>query len=485
MPDLHELSALQLADLVRSRQVSPGEVTEHFLRRAEALDATIGAFVTRTPERAIAQAKALESLLESSPAEPGPALAGVPCPVKDLDQVAGVRWTLGSAAFADQVATVDDGVVTRLAAAGTVMTGKTNTPELGLPCYTEPDVAPVARSPWDLTRSAGGSSGGAAAVVAAGIAPVALGSDGGGSIRIPASACGIVGLKTSRGRIAPGPHGVDVSGLAGHGALARTVTDAAALLDVLCTPTDSDVQEAGVLARQPTTFVQATTRAAAEGVRPLRVGLLLEPVIVPDADIAVPCRDAAVQTAALLADLGHHVTEAPVPFEPEDWASFRDLWGVLAASAPVPAEAEKRLRPLTRWLRAAGAEVSATRYVAALAAAQLVSRQAARRWAGLDVVLSPTLAQLPAPVGSLRDDADPAADFAAQMRFTPWTSVWNLLGRPSISLPLGWVERVAGAGDLPVGVMLGGPVGGEALLLGLSATLEEARPWSHRRPPVW
>jgi amidase len=475
--NLVSATALNLGDAVRARQVSPVEVAQASLALAETLDERYGMFVTRTPERALEQARAVEArVLGADDPAHLPPLIGVPCPVKDLNPVAGVRLTFGSAAFTEQVAEVDDGVVTLLARAGTLMTGKTNTPELGLPCYTEPDVAPPARTPWDQTRSAGGSSGGAAAVVAAGVAPIAQGSDGGGSIRIPASVCGLVGLKPTRGRVSPGPHGVDVAGFAVTGPLARTVADAAALLDVMSPSWPGDVT---ALPGPATTFIDAARRDPPR----LRVGVLTDPVIAADAPVHPACRKAAEDTARVLADLGHHVEPVGVPFPAERWGAFSVLWAALAASAPVPPEREALLRPLTRWLREQGRSVSAVDYVSAIAGTQQLAREVARAWSDYDVVLSPTLADLPARVGALRDDDDPAADFSAQTRFTPWTSVWNLIGRPAISLPLGWHDDRGTT--LPVGVMLGAPFGADELLLSLSGELEQAMSWFHRYEPMW
>jgi amidase len=466
-------TALELADALRRGEVSAVEVTEQSLDRAERLDARLGLFVTRTPDRALAQARAADTALVRArrAGTPTPPLLGVPCPVKDLTRVAGVPCSLGSAAFAGFVPDVDDGVVTLLREAGTVLLGTTTTPELGLPCYTEPAVAPPARTPWDERRGAGGSSGGAAATVAAGVSPLAHGSDGGGSIRIPASCCGVVGLKPTRGRVSPGPHGVDLGGLAVHGCLARSVADAAALLDVLARPWPGD---ATVLPAPGTTFLDASRRDPGR----LRVGLLLDPVIAADVTVHPACREAAVATAALLADLGHDVVEVGPPFPAQRWEAFAAVWAALAAAAPVPPDREHLLRPLTAWLRERGRAASAVEYLAATAAIQEVSRQVALAWAHVDLVLSPTLADLPAPVGSLRDDDDPASDFAAQTRFTPWTSVWNLTGRPAVSLPLHWHEQDGLL--LPVGVMLGAGFGSEEILLALAAELEQARPWRHR-----
>jgi amidase len=176
-----------------------------------------------------------------------------------------------------------------------------------------------------------------------------------------------------------------------------------------------------------------------------------------------------------------------VPFPAEDWGAFAALWSVGALSAPVPEDAELLLTPLTRWLRATGREQSGLVFAQAVAGMQRLTQQVAAAWDAFDAVLTPTLAQLPAPVGSMRDDADPAGDFAAQTRFTPWTSIANLTGRPSVSLPLGWAEGAAtgdAGGDLPVGVMLTGRLGDDALLLALSAQLEAADPWTSRVPTV-
>jgi amidase len=268
-----------------------------------------------------------------------------------------------------------------------------------------------------------------------------------------------------------GPYGVDVTGLPCHGPLARTVADAAALLDVLavCWPGDPSR-----LPPPRTTFLHATRRDPGR----LRVGLLLDPVITADAPVHPACLDAAREAAALLADLGHEVVEIPVPFPAERWDAFAAVWAALAAAAPVPPERESDLRPLTRWLRDRGRSATATQYVRAFAAMQAVTREVGVAWADLDLVLSPTLADLPAAVGALRDDDDPAGDFAAQTRFTPWTSVFNLTGRPAISLPLHWT--VHDGVLLPVGVMLGAALGDEEMLLAVAADLEEARPWRHR-----
>jgi amidase len=234
---LHDLSALEQAAAVRAREVSPTELVRHYLARIAAHDAALGAFITVTPERALAAAARAEAALGRDDLSP---LHGVPTAIKDLNNTAGVRTTFGSPVMADFVPTVDDAVVTKLAEAGTISLGKTNTPEFGFPCYTDNDVVGPARCPWDVTRHAGGSSGGAAVAVAAGLVPFAQGSDGGGSIRIPAGINGLFGLKPTRGRISNAPYGGEVTGLGTNGPLTRTVRDAAAMLDAMAGPVLGD-----------------------------------------------------------------------------------------------------------------------------------------------------------------------------------------------------------------------------------------------------
>lgn len=486
-----DLTARDLAAAIRRGDVSPTEAVAAAVERAERLGPQVGAFVTLTPDLAFAQARAAERRIHirdrrapgsRHAADDGAApFLGVPVAIKDLALVAGVPTRFGTAALPANTPDVDDGVVTRLREAGGAVVAKTTTPEFGLPCYTEPDIGPPARTPWDLARSAGGSSGGSAAAVAAGIVPAALGSDGGGSLRIPASACGLVALKPSRGRVSWGPFGVDGAGLATNGMLTRDVRDTAAFLDVLAGSWPGDQF---LLPGPRTSFLAACERRPSR----LRIGVLTTPIIAEGARVHPVCVDAVERVAGVLAEGGHAVEPAPVPFPAERWDAFRALWSVLALSIPVPPESEDRLVPLTRWLREAGRRVTGVEYADAVVGVQRLAREVAAAWAAFDVILTPTLAQPPAPVGSQRNDADPAADFAAQTRFTPWTSVWNLTGAPAISLPLGWAEPGQaddGAPLLPIGVHLGGRLGEEESLLSVAAQLEAALPWRHRRPPVW
>ena len=466
MAELHDLTAVAQGALVRRREVSPLELVDHYLERADRLD-TVGAFVTLTPELARERAVAL-----GEPGEDASPLFGVPTAIKDLNLTAGVRTTFGSAAFADFVPDVSDGVTLSIEAAGMVSLGKTNTPEFGSPCYTEPDVAPPAVTPWDRSRTAGGSSGGAAAAVAAGLVPLAQGSDGGGSIRIPASCCGLVGLKPSRGRISGHPMYGDPVGLATAGPITRSVRDAAALLDVLAGRRVGDPS----WAPPPSgSFLAACDRDPGR----LRVARFIEPVIT-DTPVDPDCVRAWEDASRLLESLGHDVVDVPVPLPREAVADFETCWAVLTALAVVPAEREHLLRPLTRWLSERGRAVSAPEFGLAIGAVRRHAAAALTALADFDAVLTPTLATPPLPVGAMRDDADPAADFEAQKAFTPWTSAWNVTGSPAVSLPLHWT-----ATGLPVGVMLAARPAEEELLLSLASQVEAAAPWADRRPPGW
>ena len=463
MTELHDLTALEQAAAIRGGEVSSLELVEHYLERIDQLGESLGAFVTVTGEQARERAR-----------ERGHGvLAGVPTAIKDLNLTAGVRTTFGSALTRDFVPEISDEVVVRIEAAGMPSLGKTNTPEFGSPCYTEPEVAPPAVTPYDPRLMAGGSSGGAAAAVAAGLVPVAQGSDGGGSIRIPASCCGLVGLKPSRGRISGAPLYGEITGLATAGSLARTVRDAAAFLDILAGPAIGDPS----WAPPGESFLAACDREPGR----LRIARFIEPVLA-DVDVAPECIEAWESASRLLESLGHEIVDIEPPMSRDAVPTFVTCWAVLTGLSTYPLDADQRtqLRPLTRWLGERGEAISGPEFGLALGEMRRVAAGVIRSTSSYDAVLTPTLAALPLPVGALRDDEDPAADFDAQTRFTPWTSMWNVTGSPAVSLPLHWT-----AGGLPVGVMLAGRPAGEADLLALAAQIETASPWLDRHPPCW
>src|SRR3954454_12159615 len=342
MTQLHDLTLLEQADAVRRREVSPVDLVDHYLARIEHPNDDVGAFVFVAPDQARAAAKDAESALSSG--QELPPLHGVPIAIKDLYLTADMPTSFGSGAFAPVELGIDEAFVTNLKRVGTISLGKTATPEFGAPCYTEPEGHPPARTPWDLSRSAGGSSGGAGTAGASGLLPAAPGSDGGGSIRIPSSVNGLFGIKTSRGRVSTAPLSAEISGLSVHGPLARTVRDAAALLDAMAGPTSMD------WIWQPAPTTGSFLAACDDEPRGLRIGRYVTPAI--DGAVVDPhCVAAYEHASALLEQLGHTVEDHSTTFDSALIAMFETLWSVEFASLPVPAEYEDRLRPLTRWLR--------------------------------------------------------------------------------------------------------------------------------------
>ncbi|MEV0096248.1 amidase [Streptomyces sp. NPDC050738] len=468
------LDAVAQASAVRHGKVSPVELVRHSLDLIEAHDATLGAFITVTADAALDQARAAERRIASEDPDGLPPLFGVPTAIKDLTPTAGVRTTFGSKAYDTHVPDVDAHSVTLLRAAGTISLGKTNTPEFGLSAYTDNDVRGQARSPWDITRSAGGSSGGAAAAVAAGLVPFAHGSDGGGSLRIPASSCGIFGLKPSRGRVSPGPD-ANVAGLAVEGPLSRTVRDAAAMLDALSVPMPGDAYWAPPLP-DGESFLAHTSREPGR----LRIARYAD---LGDSGFAVDpvCRAAYEEATELLTSLGHDVEEVANPFVAELGELFFTIWGVQALRYEVPPEHEELLRPVTRFWRERGRQTSAEDFYRALAGQQRLSRRVVEATEPYDAVLTPTMGMQPQPLAYF--EGEPGEELMGQIGrqslFSPFTSAYNLTGQPAASLPLHWTED-----ELPIGISLTGRPAGEAQLLSLCAQLEAASPWAHRRPAL-
>jgi len=472
--EIHDLTVTELAAAIRRRELSPVQITAHYLDRMERLNDTVGAFYTITAELATDQAAAAEKAVTRADDPAGlPPLAGVPIPIKDLNMVAGVRQTLGSAVYLDNVPDVDDFVTAQLRVAGAVITGKTATPEFGLPCYTETAVGPPARTPWDLGRSAGGSSGGAAAAVAAGLAPAAQGSDGGGSIRIPASVCGLFGIKPSRGRISGAPIMPDLDGLGTDGPIARTVADAALLLDIMTGNQPGDMYTQPPLPAGET-FLGYAGRPPGR----LRIARTRQHVI-GDGTVHPDCAAAYEDASELLASLGHDVVDIDLPFGPETVPPFEVLWYAHAMLAPVDPARQDLLLPLTSYLRERGSQVTAEQLIQAQAYLQFLVRGALAVLNGYDALLTPTLAAPPVPVGYF-DEVPPPENFERQKRFTPFTPLFNVSGQPAVNVPLHWSPE-----GLPIGIMLAGRMGEEGTLISLAAQLESARPWKDRHPALW
>lgn len=473
--ELARLDAVALSDLIGRRELSPRELVESTIERIERLDPHVNAVIHRSFDAALAAA--------DSPDLPDGPFRGVPMLLKDLwPSSAGEPMHLGVQGMkaAGYRHPSDANITVRYRQAGFIITGRTNTPELGQVATTEPWAYGATRNPWNLDHGAGGSSGGAAAAVAAGMVPMANASDGGGSIRIPAALCGLVGLKPSRGRISMGPMqdewGVSVQHIVSH-----TVRDTAAVLDVSAGPFPGD----GVIAPAP------RRRYADEvGADPgrLRIGVLLDSGRVP---VDAECVAAARATAATLEGLGHHVEEA-WPDALDDTAdlgrSFGVAWGASCA-ASVARLGQLIGRPLGEddvepgtWITVQRANaVTAAELTIALGVQHAFRRRMAGWWAsGFDLLLTPTTAR-PAPrLGELAATAD--EPFKGQLNSMPYavfTSVFNVTGQPAITVPAGFT-----AGGLPVGVQLAGAYGAEDVLIRVAAQLEQAAPWADRRAPI-
>lgn len=465
-------SASTLAESVRAGEVAARDVVEDALLRIAALDGELKAFTYVDRDGALEAAEAIQ------PGDPRP-FAGVPIAIKDLDTpVIGMPMSDGSDLLGDYVPEADGALVRRLRDAGFVIIGKTNTPELGILPVTEPRRYGAARNPWDLDRTPGGSSGGSGAAVAAGLVPVAHGNDGGGSIRIPAACCGLVGLKPSRGRVSWSPV-VRESFLAVHGVLTRSVRDTALLLDVLAGPEPGDATWA-----PPPAEPFAVSAAKPPG--SLRIGLSTDPPL--EADVDPVCIAAAHDAAAMLDSLGHTVEETRPPWPRRELLlGFSAAWAVIMAAAvsaagrivgrePTMADVE----PLTWWLTEQGRQLPAPAHMLAMESLKNTASEILAHCADYDAILTPALGQLPVRIGAIDSCADePERIIAAASEFTPYTSIANVLGVPAISLP----AFVSPAG-LPLGIQLiGGPLS-EGMLLSLAAQLEDACGWLEREPPL-
>ncbi|MFT4188814.1 MAG: amidase [Aeromicrobium sp.] len=455
---LYEFDAHDQADLLRRGEVTATDLAQAHLDRIERWDADLRSFVTLTPEAALDAARAIDRAGRA-----GEGFAGVPTAVKDLTATAGVRTTMGSRLLADQVPEVDAHVVRLVRDAALVSLGKTNTPEFGLSSYTDNDLVGPTSTPWRVGLNAGGSSGGAAAAVAAGLVPWALGSDGGGSIRIPSSCCGVVGLKPTRGRVSPGPLGSDWSGLASDGPIARTVRDVAALLDLIAVPQPGDARFVG---RPAEPFAAVVDREPGR----LRVAAWGDPYL---PDVATDPRVKAVweDGCRALAALGHDVEVIDNPFPPELEPQFNVVWSSGMAAAPIPPEAEPLLRPNTRYWRRRGATHSAAELAGAMQFLETTTRSAMSSLADYDVFCTPTLAMLPQPHAWFTATDDPAEAHRRELLFTPFTAVDNMAGIPAASVPFGRAD------GLPVGLMLAAHAGHETTLLSLMGQLEASVAW--------
>ena len=491
LPEYHKYDGLGLAELVRTKKVSPTELVEEAISRIEAHNATINAVIYKMYEQArkVAQGKVPD----------GP-FKGVPFLLKDMHAtVEGVPTSCGTRILKDVPQPHDSEIVRRYRAAGVILLGKTNVPEFSLLPYTESETFGPTNNPWDLTRTPGGSSGGSAAAVAARLVPLAGGADGGGSIRIPASCCGVFGLKPTRSRTPTGPDIGDIwRGFAQEHVLTRSVRDSAAMLDAIAGP---DIG-APYWAPSPTRpYVQEVTTEPGR----LRIAFTAHPFL--GHDVHEDCRKGLTATVRLLKELGHELVEAAPEIDREEFAIafLTILAGETRDEIDWAAGLAKRKTSFadfeagTSALALLGQAFSAGDYAKALNYLLASARGVGRFFEGYDVLLTPTLSQPPLPTGSLQPSG--AERFMVRLvgrlhaawllnalgvikplanktfDFIPYTPVFNVTGQPAMSVPLYWNEA-----GLPIGMHFVGRFGDEATLFRLAGQLERAQPWSDRTP---
>ncbi|MCB8968658.1 MAG: amidase [Ardenticatenaceae bacterium] len=486
-----QYDGLGLAELVRSGQVTPLELVETAVSQIERLNPRLNAVIHTFYDQA--------RLAAQSDLPTGP-FRGVPFLLKDLfTMVAELPLNNGSRAWRDFIAPYDSELVRRFRASGLVFLGKTNTPEFGLTPYTEPELWGPTRNPWDLTRTPGGSSGGSATAVAAGMVPLASASDGGGSIRIPASCCGVFGLKPTRGRNPTGPDLGEIwQGMAVEHVISRSVRDSAAMLDATAGP-DAGAPYYAEAPQRP--FLAAATTPPGQ----LRIAFTTKPFL--GHNVHDDCLRAAGETAQLLQELGHIVEEATPALHGEQLRQAYTT--VIAAQARADIEFSMQINgrspshrdyePSTWVMGLLGQTVTAVEYVTAVRYLQQSARSIGQFFTHYDVLLTPTLAMPPFPIGQLQPRpiekllmglvnrlnagwllaATGATEPAAKriFDFIPYPPLCNITGQPAMSVPLHW-----NAAGLPIGLHFMGRFGDEATLFSLAGQLETARPWFHKRP---
>jgi amidase len=464
--------ATDLAALVMRKQIKAIELVEAAIEQIERLNPRLHAVVTPIYEQA--RETAIGKLSD------GP-FTGVPFLLKDLGALyAGVRMTMGSAFMRNFVPDHDNELVIRLKRAGLIIVGKTSTPELGILPTTEPRLFGPSHNPWNLDRTPGGSSGGSGAAVAARFVPMAHGNDGGGSIRIPASCCGLFGLKPTRARNPLGPDFGDLfSGLVVDHALTRSVRDSAALLDATAGPDPGDPYWAPPPARP---FLQEV------GADPGRLRIAFTTSTPRGVKVHADCIRAVEDAATLCADLGHEIVESDPEVNGELLTkNFMVLWSVGCAwtidgfgLATGQAPAKDQFEPLTWALYEMGRQQSASSYLLSLTFLQRVARDIARFFLKHDLWLTPTLGEPPVPLGTFDSPPEnPLEGLRRAIAFVPFTPICNVTGQPAMSVPL-----FRNSEGLPVGVHFVGRFGDEATLFRLAAQLESARPWAGQRPPI-
>ena len=464
-------TALDLAAAIRSKQASPVEVADFYLERIEALEPTLNAFAHRADDDVREAARRAEQQVMNTPVDELPPFVGVPIPIKDLNPVAGWPCTYGSRGATRAPRPESDPIVDRFVDAGFVLLGMTNAPEFGTISYTESDAHGITRNPWNTDHTPGGSSGGSACAVAAGLAPLGHANDGGGSIRIPASCNGLVGLKGGRGRV-PNEF-IELEGFVVEGVVTRTVADTAAVYDVL------DVVDPLVFFSAPRHDRPYAELAAMQPPR-LRIGFTtVAPLDVP---VDPECVAAVTETVRALEAAGHDVFETSLGLP--DAGTFIEGFIVIWNTGSVwsPMDDWDAIEPLNAALRDAARTVDSLDFAAAVRATQRMARTLIEPFGrDFDLLVTPTMAVQPPKVGAWREgtDIDPAAGLMNCLPMGVFTSVLNVTGLPAISLPVH--EAASG---LPVGVQVIAPPWREDLLLQVGSQLEASLPWKDRHPAL-
>ncbi|MDY6902551.1 MAG: amidase [Cyanobacteriota bacterium] len=457
--DLAFAPALKQSELIRRKEISPLELVELYLERIQQFNSKLGSYFTVTAEQAIDDAKNKTEMLGQN--QDLPLFFGIPISIKDLNPVSGIPCCFGNAALLGNVPDYDDGVVAKIKQAGFIILGKTATSELGSFPYTEATGFPPTRNPWNLEYTSGGSSGGAASALAAGLCSISQGSDGGGSVRGPAACCGLVGIKPSRGRITHAPVGDRLNGIAINGPIARTVADAAALLDAMSGYVSGDSYW---LPEPEKSFLSYSQ----EKVNNLRIAFCTSIPTLGEAD--TNCHQGVMQTVKLLEELGHTVEEK-CPDISDLVEPFQIVWQANVAASGVPAEI---LQPLNRWLLARNG--SAGEYLRAVYQMQMVARKIVMFFDNIDVLVMPVYLHSPIRVGEW-SALSPEETFENIIRWIAPCPAANATGQPAISFPVGFDEK-----GLPIAVQLIGKPTAESTIISLAAQLEAANPMYEKRP---
>ena len=456
-------SALEQARLIKERQVTPLELTELYLSRIEQYNSQLGCFYYVAEESAIADARQkTEQISQTVDTRYLPPFFGVPIGIKDLKSVANMPITYGIAALKDQIAKYDEGVVAKIRQAGFIILGKTATSQLGSFPYTEPEGFEPTRNPWNLNYTPGGSSGGSAAAVAAGLCAIALGGDGGGSIRGPASCCNLVGIKPSRGRISFAPIGDRLSGLGTHGILARTVADAAAFLDIAAGYITGDPHW---LPNPPVPFLASTQQR----LPPLKIGFATS--LLPKGEAAPECQQGVAQIIAQLESFGHQTIPQTIDLSPLI-QPFTTVWASAVASSGIPVEA---LSPMNQWVLTQSG--TAGEYLQAVTQVQLFARQMVSLFNQIDILVLPTYMH---PAIKVREwvDLSPEETYHKIVDWIFPCPAFNATGQPVINVPAGFDRN-----NVPLGVQLVGKPTDEATIIALASQLEQAQAWNGQLPP--